>query len=62
LLKTDVTADDAKDQALMARFKLFGPPTIQFFGVDGRERTAFRVVGFMNAERFKSHVEQALSI
>ena len=62
LLKTDVTADDAADKALMGRFKLFGPPTIQFFGPDGRERTAFRVVGFMNAERFKSHVEQALSI
>ena len=62
LLKTDVTADDAADKALMARFKLFGPPTIQFFGPDGRERTAFRIVGFMNAERFKSHVEQALSL
>lgn len=62
LLKTDVTANDAADQALMNRFKLFGPPTIQFFGPDGRERAGFRVVGFMNAERFKAHVEQALSI
>ncbi len=62
LLKTDVTANDAADQALMNRFKLFGPPTIQFFGPDGRERVSFRVVGFMDAESFKAHVQQALSI
>ena len=62
VLKTDVTANDAVDKALMDRFGLFGPPTIQFFGADGIERKGFRVVGFMNAADFKAHVQRALSI
>ena len=49
LLQTDVTANDAADRALLAEFELFGPPAIQFFGLDGRERRELRVVGFMSA-------------
>jgi protein-S-isoprenylcysteine O-methyltransferase Ste14 len=37
LLKADVTANNADDKALLARFQLFGPPGIIFFAADGRQ-------------------------
>ena len=52
LLQADVTANSADDKALLARFKLFGPPGIIFFDARGTENTAVRVVGFQNAEQF----------
>ena len=61
LLQTDVTANDARDQALLAEFGLFGPPAILFFGPDGRERRELRVVGFMKAADFLRVVERATS-
>ncbi len=60
LLKADVTANDERDRALLARFGLFGPPAILFFGADGRERPRYRVVGFVEAEGFREVVEKAL--
>jgi thiol:disulfide interchange protein DsbD len=62
LLQADVTANDAEDQALLARFKLFGPPAILFFGPDGVERPNYRVVGFMKAPRFREVVERAIGL
>ncbi|RKZ35497.1 MAG: thiol:disulfide interchange protein, partial [Gammaproteobacteria bacterium] len=61
LLRTDVTANDAQDQALLRRFQLFGPPALLFFGPDGRERPRFRVVGFVGAEEFRGHLSLALN-
>jgi thiol:disulfide interchange protein DsbD len=61
LLQADVTANDEQDQALLARFEIFGPPTIAFFGADGIERRNFRLVGFTPAERFRDHVKSAFS-
>jgi thiol:disulfide interchange protein DsbD len=60
LLQADVTANDADDQALLRHFGILGPPTIVFFGADGTERAAYRVVGFKPAEEFRDHVAQAL--
>lgn len=59
LLRADVTANDAADKALLARFGIFGPPTIVFFGPDGAEREGYRVVGFKNASDFAGHVRRA---
>jgi len=59
LLQADVTANDEEDQALLQHFSILGPPTIVFFGTDGRERTEYRVVGFKPAEEFRVHVAQA---
>jgi thioredoxin:protein disulfide reductase len=56
LLRADVTANDETDQALLARFGIYGPPTIAFFGPDGTEQKAFRVVGFVPADRFDAHL------
>lgn len=54
LLRADVTANDAEDQALLKHFGIFGPPTIAFYAPDGTERRNFRVVGYMKAAEFAS--------
>ena len=61
LLQADVTANDVADKELLARFGIFGPPTIVFFGADGRERTGYRVVGFMPPAEFAVHARRALA-
>lgn len=61
LLQADVTANDEADKALLARFKIFGPPTIAFFGADGVERENFRLVGFVPADDFREHVAAAFA-
>ena len=60
-LQADVTANDAQDQELLNRFGVFGPPTIIFFGADGRQRHGYEVVGYMPAEKFAAHLRQALN-
>jgi thiol:disulfide interchange protein DsbD len=62
LLQADVTANDDLDQALMQRFGILGPPSILFFGPDGGERPAYRVVGFKRAEEFAPHVRAAFGL
>ncbi|HEU4813168.1 MAG TPA: protein-disulfide reductase DsbD [Xanthomonadaceae bacterium] len=55
LLKADVTANDAIDQALMRRFGIVGPPATLFF-VDGVERRDLRLYGFEDADAFSARV------
>ena len=54
LLQADVTANAPEDKALLARFKLFGPPGIVFFDPSGQEVPGVRVVGFQSADEFLS--------
>jgi len=61
LLRADVTANDDVDKALLRHFRIFGPPTIAFYGADGVERSSFRVVGYMEAAEFAPLARQALS-
>ncbi|MEP6634886.1 MAG: thioredoxin family protein, partial [Luteimonas sp.] len=51
LLKADVTANDAVDQALMRRFGIIGPPATLFFS-EGRERRELRLIGFEKEAAF----------
>ncbi len=60
-LQADVTANDATDQALLKHFGIFGPPTIAFYGLDGKERREYRVVGYMKAGEFAPLVQRALA-
>ena len=60
LLQADVTANNAADKALLARFNLFGPPGIIFFDAQGREKSGLKVVGFQPAETFLPILERAL--
>jgi thiol:disulfide interchange protein DsbD len=59
LLQADVTANSADDKALLARFKLFGPPGIVFFDKAGAE-IAYRVVGYEPAAKFLDSLSKAL--
>lgn len=59
LLQADVTGNTADDKALLARFKLFGPPGIIFFDAQGQE-VAYRVVGYEKAEQFLASIDKAL--
>jgi thioredoxin:protein disulfide reductase len=60
LLRANVTQNDDDDQALLQHFGIFGPPTIAFYGTDGRERPAYRVVGYMKADDFAARTRAAL--
>jgi thiol:disulfide interchange protein DsbD len=60
LLQADVTANDSEDLELLNHFKLFAPPAILFFGTDSQERRQQRLVGFMNADDFLTHLQKAL--
>jgi len=59
LLRADVTANSADDQALLKRFNLFGPPGIILFDAQGHELQATRVVGFQDAQRFGTSLAAA---
>lgn len=58
-LQADVTANDARDRELLQALRLFGPPAILFFGANGAEKRPYRVVGYMNAGQFRSHINKA---
>ena len=60
LLQADVTPNDEIDQALLKAFGLFGPPAILFFDTNGNEIKSHRVIGFMAADEFAAHVNDAL--
>jgi thiol:disulfide interchange protein DsbD len=61
LLRANVTANSAEDQALLHEFQIFGPPTIALYDASGREQQAYRVVGYMKAAPFAALLRQALS-
>ena len=58
VVRADVTANDAQDQALLRSFGIYGPPTTAFFKADGAnaERREFRLVGFVDADHFLQHL------
>jgi thiol:disulfide interchange protein DsbD len=62
LLRADVTENDDDDQALLKRFKSFGPPTIAFFDTAGGERENFKLVGFIPPAEFTEHVTQLAAL
>ena len=59
LLRPDVTANDADDQALMRTHQILGPPTMLLIGPDGRERRAERVIGELDADEFLARLARA---
>ncbi len=59
LLQADVTGNTAEDKALLARFKLFGPPGIIFWDKTGQE-VAYRIVGYEKTEKFLQSLDKAL--
>jgi thiol:disulfide interchange protein DsbD len=61
-IQADVTANTAEHQALLRRFKLFGPPGIVFFDPAGREIHGLRVIGFQAAGQFTNVLDKALDV
>lgn len=59
LLRVDVSANSADDQALLKRFALFGPPGIIFFDRQGKQ-AGRRVIGFMDADQFIGRLNEVL--
>lgn len=59
LLQADVTDNDELDKALYKHFNIIGPPAIIFYDTQGNELNPYRVVGFMPAEQFGPHVQNA---
>ena len=57
-LQADVTANNDDDQALLRRFGIVGPPALLFFGPDGKERSEYRIVGFVDAAQFSQQVQR----
>jgi thiol:disulfide interchange protein DsbD len=62
LLRSDVTENNKDDQALLQRFRSFGPPTIAFFDTSGTERENYKLVGFVPPEEFREHVTALASL
>ena len=56
LLRFDITESNAEQRTLLDRYQLFGPPALLFFAANGREITADRVVGEINAGKFADHL------
>ena len=59
-VQADVTANNAEHQALLKRFRLFGPPGIIFFDKNGKEINGLRVIGFQGAEKFTGVLDEVL--
>ncbi len=59
LIQADVTANDEDDKALYKHFKIIGPPAIIFYNAQAEELKAYKVVGYMPAEKFSAHVKRA---
>ena len=61
LLQADVTNNNADDQSLLKKFNLIGPPAILFFGLEGKESTAHRVIGYQDTETFIKTLQRVKS-
>ncbi|TLU67862.1 protein-disulfide reductase DsbD [Enterobacter sp. MF024] len=56
LLQANVTANGPEDKVLLNELKVLGLPTILFFNAQGKEQSAQRVTGFMDAAAFSAHL------
>ncbi|MEQ1636087.1 MAG: protein-disulfide reductase DsbD [Methylococcales bacterium] len=57
LVQADVTDATEEDIALLKRFNLIGPPATLFFGIDQKEQTAYRIIGFKDVAQFLAGIE-----
>ena len=61
LMQIDLTDNTPTNLAFQQHFDVKGLPTILLFDTNGKELNRARVTGFMNAEKFAAHVNQALN-
>ena len=60
LVQADVKQNPPVDQALLRQFDLTGPPAMLFFGPDQQERSAYRVIGYLKADKFMDIINRVL--
>ena len=56
LLRADITADDATDQALMKYFNVIAPPTVLIFNRQHAELPQSRIIGEISATEFLQRI------
>lgn len=56
LLRVDLSANDAADEALLKQYDVIAPPTILFFNERGKEVNAKRIVGELEVSEFLSRI------
>lgn len=61
LIRFDITASTPAQRTLLDRYRLFGPPAIQFFDRAGQEQERLRVVGEIDATAFAKRIQESLS-
>ena len=49
-VKADVSLNNEKDQALMSKYSIFGPPTMLIFNISGNEQKNLRKIGVTKAD------------
>lgn len=57
LIRADITANSADEQALAKRFNLFGPPAMIFFDEAGESISGGNLIGYKNTEAFINHIQ-----
>ena len=62
LIKIDVTNNSKEDEELLKYLNVMGPPAYKFFNNHGLELEGFSIQGYMNAEKFISHLNEIKSI
>ncbi|WP_025901062.1 protein-disulfide reductase DsbD [Tatumella sp. UCD-D_suzukii] len=58
LLRANVTANSAQDNALLSHLKVLGLPTLLFFDAEGHEIPGSRVTGYMDGREFAAHLQK----
>ena len=56
LLRADVTANNADDQALEQQFGVIAPPTLILFDKNHHEIKQAKIIGYMSAKAFLKHL------
>jgi thiol:disulfide interchange protein DsbD len=52
LIKLDITQTTEEHSEYLKNLKIFGPPALLFYDLNGNEIVSARVVGFMESENF----------
>lgn len=62
LVRIDVTANSADNQALMKKFNLYGPPSLVFLDHQGNERKALTIMGEPSKLSLIEHLDAILTL
>ena len=60
LVRADITQNNEQDKALLKAFGLFGPPSLVFFSIEGREISEVRIQGEVDADALARHLGAVL--